>query len=508
MKATSTANAIQFLMDGKEFFEELYDHLRVLADQPPNPNTYVRLAYWSLALGLRFESPSKGDSLETMLKRVADKGHSIQIILWSPGQAARVQFDEVYQAHQKVRQTLDGYQKKISVFCESYNGSVGTSTHQKMAIFSIAGLLSVLVGGINLDNWYWDSTSHAFQDRYRNSGRGGAIHDTALVVRGLAAVDIETEWLRRWNKQNWINDASLPRASREANQAPDSAEVTVLTTNAEGVGMRQLDIQHAIKASIASATDYAYFENYAFTDPGLVAALCARLKQHAALQVIVMVPLPSASEGSQFDYLTRVAYVKLALSAGSACKTKGGTIERQSCSRWELVEQSRMLAGVTATFSNRWLDDDVFVYQRTGDRAPTRVKLSEIVDISCERVSFCSPVYIKTRQVRPIYLHSKLALFDDATLFVGSANFTYRSMHYDGELTLRVNDPGRARDARERLFDHWGLDDMNDVRRQWNTMVSRSMARPATNGGAVVRLTCSSFGSSQPPVGVHNYTWL
>jgi phosphatidylserine/phosphatidylglycerophosphate/cardiolipin synthase-like enzyme len=38
------------------------------------------------------------------------------------------------------------------------------------------------------------------------------------------------------------------------------------------------------------------------------------------------------------------------------------------------------------------------------------------------------------------YPHSKLALFDDRYALVGSSNWTYRSMEYDGEITTMIDD--------------------------------------------------------------------
>src|SRR5262249_52484718 len=61
---------------------------------------------------------------------------------------------------------------------------------------------------------------------------------------------------------------------------------------------------------------------------------------------------------------------------------------------------------------------------------------------------------------RLIYVHSKLALIDDAIAFVGSANFTTRSMLYDGELSLQLNDAATVTAIRNRVFPHWGSTDV------------------------------------------------
>jgi phosphatidylserine/phosphatidylglycerophosphate/cardiolipin synthase-like enzyme len=58
---------------------------------------------------------------------------------------------------------------------------------------------------------------------------------------------------------------------------------------------------------------------------------------------------------------------------------------------------------------------------------------------------------------RGVYVHSKLALFDDKVAMIGSANFARRSMLQDGELSAFVTDQATVAGIRQQLFAHWNM---------------------------------------------------
>jgi phosphatidylserine/phosphatidylglycerophosphate/cardiolipin synthase-like enzyme len=55
-------------------------------------------------------------------------------------------------------------------------------------------------------------------------------------------------------------------------------------------------------------------------------------------------------------------------------------------------------------------------------------------------------------QARPIYVHAKIAIIDDAWLTVGSANLNEHSLFNDTEMNVVTHDPGLARQTRLRLW--------------------------------------------------------
>jgi phosphatidylserine/phosphatidylglycerophosphate/cardiolipin synthase-like enzyme len=56
---------------------------------------------------------------------------------------------------------------------------------------------------------------------------------------------------------------------------------------------------------------------------------------------------------------------------------------------------------------------------------------------------------------RTLCMHSKLAIIDNRHLIVGSANWNYRSMRDDGEVTAFIDNANLAAAAKNSIFAHW-----------------------------------------------------
>ena len=73
-------------------------------------------------------------------------------------------------------------------------------------------------------------------------------------------------------------------------------------------------------------------------------------------------------------------------------------------------------------------------------------------------IQFYTPVRATSNlNWHPVYIHSKLGLVDDDMAIVGSANFNYRSMLYDGELSAFVLDTKATKDIKRRTFEEFGM---------------------------------------------------
>ncbi len=501
MNKQSQGNTVQFILDGEDFYHELRDQLAAVAASPIHAGTYVRLAYWEAEHHLRLTTPTTGPTLETALKAVANAGHRVEIILWQPASIDRSMdpglSQAVYNTNRATIGRLHGYlNNRIQVYFEVYKGWVaGTSTHQKIAIFSIGGQLRVLVGGLNLAQFYWDNQNHPCAPPYApNAGGDGlSCHDTAVLLQGPAAVDVESEWLRRWNKQFYVTPSAQARATLTNNPAVlNGPTVNVVTTNSESWGGRSADIQALLIDKISRATRYVYLENYAFCDPGLISALCKRIREHRTLKVIVMVPHPDF--GLQpFNYLARIAYAKLALSNCVTFTANGRQVFRRDCQYWSISENWNSWStgeSMLSTVRNRWLEGDSLSYKRQGDTATTTVPLADITAFD-GGVRFYTPVRRGFGGLSWIYIHSKLALIDDEVAYIGTSNFSYRSMVYDGEIGICISHAQTARNIRNALFAHWGLN-VVDVRTDWDRAVRR-FSTGVGPGLGVVSLDVGSF---------------
>jgi phosphatidylserine/phosphatidylglycerophosphate/cardiolipin synthase-like enzyme len=184
---------------------------------------------------------------------------------------------------------------------------------------------------------------------------------------------------------------------------------------------------------------------------------------------------------------------------------------------WEIGTTFRSL---TNTLYNRFLENDYFEWNSSrNSRWLGAYSSKRITDVTTLTLPGSGRMFSPVRRTaannwQSIYIHSKLALFDDQWLALGTANFTYRSMNYDGEITVFINNPTIATNARTALFNHWQSGNVPPpipatFNGQANTAAGCFTANIATPGTYVVPLTLNDFWA-HPPTGREgwlNYTF-
>lgn len=539
MKIETTGNEVQLLLDGEEFFRELTAQLDRLIHAPASVDAYVRLAFWEADEHCEIDRVGMR-TLGGMLRKVADAGHTVQFIYWKPGALA----GHILKKGWTLPPAMPEYRSKIShvvgpdrkvihgsvqVYREEHKGwFIGTTNHQKIVIFSMDGVLTAIVGGMNLTNKSYAPVSH--DPRAKATGMIGTLigagsevagtanwHDTAVRLTGPAAAAVEEEWLRRWKKRR-PSPALAPTKAPAQKAVEGGHVVTILTTNSE-LRTREMHIREALCERIAAADRYVYLENYVLSDPLLVAALAARLQANPELAVLFV----AGKDTEPYSYMNRLTLTRLVLAAGG-----DGTIVLEDGGPREKIEETfkeRVVLG--GDFSNPlrvdqlellrnpWGAKDVFRY-RTPEGVERRVPLGKIREAISRRVVFAYPTQ---GGVKPIvdgfYVHSKLVLVDDDTAFVGSANLSYRSMVYDGEMCARIAGAA-AKDIRVALFKHFDLDyaDASAVQKailsgalQANaTMLAKTKNPP--RGRAFLRFYgAADFAADSPPLKWCNHFW-
>lgn len=403
----------------------------------------------------------------------------------------------------------------VSVYLENYQvKSAGWydlpvelgSNHQKIVIASVNGTRMALVSGFNtITPSYYDTKAHTMLDS-SSSYDGASWHDAGIALTGPAVDLIEAEFDRRWSKANaapapsgntyvkfanWmiardsiLGPASSPPAyvSPLPTAAPVPAQVAITSNEtfdvatARGLNLAALrtdvhQILDQLIANIGQATSYIYFENFTFTSADIVSALAAKLKSGPApgFRIIVMVPHPTVSEfQNEFSMeLGQLKLIRLAYAALKLCTTD-----------WDYytLAAGDIIASTDTTvvnFDRRGIEYTTLTFIK-GASTHT-VPIAQVVSIHSTaaqpQLCMCSPArYFSTppadadkalqgyaANFRGVYIHSKLALFDDRVAVVGSANFSRRSLHADGELSVFVNDPATAEGIRTELFGHWNM---------------------------------------------------
>lgn len=477
---------------------------------------FIKMAYWKADPDLRLpavEVTFGPDTVQRPETRLIDalqnacyQGVNIQVLLWNawktecwfPGR----QFDSRVRTIQNANRTQregDFFLKK-----HNYRGYImhpATSLHLKIAAFSRDdGGPEVLLGGLNLGEAYKSNKVHDTQNNW---------HDAAIAIRGEAANVIETFVDNLWA------EPQPAQGPENLNVMPALAEplnVKVLTTDMRWGARAERDIRIEVVNAINDAKKYVYLENQALTDPAIIDALIAARAR--GVEIIAVVPHPKQTmlgDYSGYAYVMGFAYRAIGLANMKSFKYEGKVYGKWTITASELTQASLAYRD-NLYLSNRPLDistecfdvttqqlsersdqnkksivnteerlrrgEDSIASNITSPVKPFRpasqfmnrfvswrgadpsgngsVYLSKITDIETKTSSFYAPRLEGTKGQSP-YVHSKIIFVDDKIAFIGTSNWTYRSMQFDAEMSLMINNPDKVQQIRKALFDHWGM---------------------------------------------------
>ena len=509
-------NEVTFLMDGEQYFGELRTQLQAMVAAAPNAQTYVRLAFWMIVddvyVGDRTHYGIAANTLVNQIGDVIMAGHDVDVIVWYPNMKDRFKEGGHAEHHDALADALAAKDLiaaaaaavvpapvplpgRVRVYLERYDGVTGSSNHQKIAIFSFAGQRTALVGGFNLANYYWDAADHK---RYMNDPtKIGGWHDTAVRVIGPATDDIEAEWMRRWNRAvamqaslftfnnlknqlrsryTGVGSRSTIRAAAVAitanntvQNAPNPTTTTTIRLTRSTSSTRYRDLRDELLTRIGAAQHYVYMENNQFTDPEIVRALYQRWAAHNALRIRVVTNIGG---GGGFGFMTRRSWLQLILRMPHPIcqrvyymsKSHDGVerhVDRAGAGTWNVVDSYDGSTGATLKPHQRWLLNDGLEIDKATGAGTKTVPFTRITRV-VGSFHFYTPLALVaggTDFEQPT-VHSKLAIFDDEYLVVGTSNWTYRSMQYDGEIATfnrcpPAGTPTLVTEARDRLLAHY-----------------------------------------------------
>lgn len=474
-------NAVAFLLDGDAYFQRLHQTLEGIRLSGGGGTQFVRMAFWQLSPDTFLPSyPLGGGAVQPgahlidLLEAMARLGTPVQLIAWAGTTIVRLVNHEMA-SNWEMKKWVDavnhrnagvvGY-RPIDIYMESYGGPthIGMSTHQKIVIASDGNTKEAYVGGMNLAQKYLSRELHDPVNWW---------HDAAVRVTGAIVDDIEAEWMRRWSKQNPV---PAPAGGIGPPAAPIFGGVTVsmMTTNIEATPP-ETNVRLRMLNRIINATQYIYLENYALTDPYLVSALAAR--KAAGLPVIPVVNHPRSRTMEGFDgfsYLMFYTYVELALAnfvtldavdTWWAWLTRTPNVYTAAAMNARIVQKAGLNPNAVALFNPA---NSFRLNFTTPIGAAKTIYFRDIWGITTPAAPGPAPAPQlpvmygpKTHRFeesrRWTYPHAKVALFDDQYVLIGTANWTYRSMQYDGEITLEIDSAAFAQGVRQQLFSHWDM---------------------------------------------------
>lgn len=370
----------------------------------------------------------------------------------------------------------------VHVFREAYGGALeGRSTHQKLLVFWDGVALEAVVGGFNLHPHFFFRLDHGPLNAAGaddGEGKNNLWHDTAVALRGPVALIVQQEWERRWNKSP-APAHFLATIHGLAPQTPcaNPYPIEIATTNTEG-GAGETDIRAQVVAAIAAAQTSIYMENYALNDPAILTALTTAMRANPALNVIIVVNHPQSTniEGNEaWAYLMWYTFVEFALVQPTSIRAH--VMEPLDIISYMAVPDVPVLRQLDAAdFDFDVQDAAPSILPLRHRAAPEFIRLyyrlvswthrggdaqrngsdyvHNLKNIDGRRVMY-SPRRRGAGQRYWPYVHSKLAIFDEQVAFVGSANWTTRSMELDGEMTAIIRHPATVAAMAARLCSHW-----------------------------------------------------
>ncbi|MDD9718987.1 phospholipase D-like domain-containing protein [Dinoroseobacter sp. PD6] len=303
--------------------------------------------------------------------------------------------------------------------------------HQKLAVFDRK---TVYIGGLDLDERRYDDPDH-------QRGRDETWHDVQLMVEGGALAREAQSHVEQFLKVT-AGRGDPPPATELLTTVSRRHRVTTPFLGPKPVRNTLLE---AHLARIESSEDLIYLETQFFRDIRIADALAKRKREAPSLDLIVV--LPGAPEDVAFDGAT------------------------SSDAKFGEFQQVRAFDRVQQAFG----EDCIFC-------APVRPEAYETGKRDCLAGS---PI---------IYVHAKLAIFDTTRAIVSSANLNGRSLSWDTEAGLELDDPEMVAHLQRRTFSHWYGEDAPEAFlapdtavAEWRKRAMRNLqAKPSARQGFLV----------------------
>lgn len=271
---------------------------------------------------------------------------------------------------------------------------VPASHHQKIAVIDDDW---VYVGGLDLDERRWDTPRHERKAKE-------TWHDVQTLLTGPAVAEAHAHM-----------DSYMDITRGSPGQGRLGATLLrTLSARRDGIGgLVSLaphsvvdELRQAHLNGIRSARKFIYIETQFLRDQAIAKALVRAAETHPDLRVVIV--LPAAPEDVAFE------------KARGADARFGEFLQARAVSKIAKALGDRLLIGAPA--------------QHRRDNARGRDHLQG------------SPI---------IYVHAKVAVFDDHSAIISSANLNGRSLRWDTEAGVLLEDAETVRTLLRRCLDHW-----------------------------------------------------
>jgi phosphatidylserine/phosphatidylglycerophosphate/cardiolipin synthase-like enzyme len=444
-------NTVTPLIDGDATFRRMGELIDDVAANGHGQG-YVHLSMWSLQVRTRLNGQT---FLEAMRKLVAD-GDEVAVTLWGPGafETQKIHLgEEQARINGEAKAALEALGGRVHVRLQEHPSPIG-AFHQKLLIAFNGSTVRAIVGGINLQGAQAGAAPHP-----GSSGGWTDVHDVAAEIVGPATWAIEKDFDRRWADGydplfSWATVAGgdrIPIAGPTRPTPGGNDEVAIATTDPQRLSYDPgPSVRDELIARVNAARSFIYLENYSIHEESLIRAIGRRIAAEKLagrdLPVIILVRMPSDEIAKWLHEITYLHLGFVACDSFTYLDEQGQThtIERaqQGRRRWEVGPyQGSLILGNFYQDTKVFWDDGEAKLASIISFTPDR-PLYTLVYLPPEPIQrptmMSNPVF---RQVQPVWVHSKVSIFDDAYAGIGSANFNPRSLYLDGEMTAFIHGP-------------------------------------------------------------------
>ena len=350
----SRASRFGWVVDGEEYFRALRESMEAAERE-------ILIVGWDIDSTvelIRDEShPLHPSPLAETLQALVERRPSLEVrvLSWD--------FAMVYVLE---RELLPAYRfgweesERLHFYLDGEHAT-GASHHQKFVV--IDGNLA-FVGGLDITKSRWDTRAHAADDPRRVDANGEPyrpFHDVQAIVSGEAARQLRELATFRWKN---ATGETLPETNDEHNDAegsawPESVAVRGRDVNAalartwsapDGSAVTQ-EVERLFEDMIAAAKDSIYIENQYFTSAGITQALCARLREEAGPEIVLVLP---AETSGWLEQLTMEVLRNKALNLLCAAD-ENNRLEILAPVSAELGEEQMNVHSKVMIVDDRWL---------------------------------------------------------------------------------------------------------------------------------------------------------
>ena len=375
---------------------------------------------------------------------------------------------------------------------------LGATHHQKMVLVDYEDPDNAVgfMMGHNMLSQYWDTDDHSCLPKKYDAGRDGPTgwQDISGCVYGEVLKHMNENFVQSWEKD--VGD-STPKTERAAIAkevfAPTTARLAALNERLAlpvplktTMGMvcrtqpqyKKYDILKAYMEGVKRARQYIYIENQYFR----FQEIAENIKK-AAVELIAC--------GRDPD---KYGYLYLFVVTNSTEKPTNQNYPSNEVGGYQTYKMLDALGRA----------DRVPVYAKKEKGATEPIKPQNIPGLKTQICTLVSPNSLADNWV-PVYVHSKMMMVDDTLLVQGSANINLRSMAFDSEIAIALQDTDVSSIIPQMRNELWKIhtggqgigNDPKKTFENWSKLINSNKTQKMVKGKPVIPLIEFHDGSSK-----------